>query len=49
MVSAAKDKQMIFIVHVYFSPERYSMPVLPLVVRNTLLVKDLLFPTTISS
>lgn len=27
---------MIFIVGVYFNPERYSGPVLPLVVRDTL-------------
>ena len=35
MVSAAEDKQMIFIVHVYFNPERYSGLVLPLVAKNT--------------
>lgn len=43
MVSAAEDKQMTFIVHVYFIPEIYSGPVLPLVVWNTILIKNWLF------
>lgn len=34
MVSAAEDKQMMFMVHVYFNLDRYSAPALPLVVKN---------------
>lgn len=49
MVSAAEDKQMIFIVRVYFNPDRYSGPVLPLVVKNTALIKNWILPTSVSS
>jgi len=49
MVSAAEDKQMACIVHVYFNPERYSGPALPLVGKITPLIKNCLFSSSISS